>query len=179
VRRVVLATVLIAALSLPAAAFAGDELTHLSGTWVLAEQEDSIRARIDRAIEGAMDQMEGVYAAFRWVARPQLRKFAKVCERYELEVNGDHFTWRCDDDGAQERVIGKGSGPVIGEDGNIYDVKIAATSAGVRMLSEGAAGGERAVFAQADDSNLLVSKAMFSPHMPDEVAWTMRYRRIE
>lgn len=180
VLRLALAAVLIAALSLPAAARADEaDLALLSGTWVLAEREDSIRARIDQAIEGLMDQMEGVYAALRWVARPQLRKWAKVCERYELRVDGTNFVWRCNDEDAQERAFGRSSAPIIGEDGNIYDVKVALNDSSVRVLTDGVSGGERAVFASSDPSTMLVSKSMYSPHMPDEVAWTMRYRRIE
>lgn len=180
VSRLALAAVLIAALSLPSAAFAADVLPgQLSGTWVLAEREDSIRARIDDAIEGLMDQMEGVYAALRFVARPQLRKWAKVCERYELRVDGTNFVWRCNDEGAQERAFGQTSAPIIGEDGNVYDVRVALNDAGVRMSTDGVSGGERALFLPADGSTMLVTKSMYSPHMPDEVSWTMRYRRIE
>ncbi len=178
-RHIALTALLITALSLPAIASAGDSAAQLSGTWVLAEQEDTIRTRIDDAIESIMDQMEGVYAAFRWVARPQLRKFAKVCERYELRVDGDQFTWRCDDDGAQERVFGKGSAPIIGEDGNIYDVRVALNDSAISMTSDGASGGERAEFLPRDGSTMVVRKAMYSPHMPDEVSWTMRYRRVQ
>jgi hypothetical protein len=174
-----LALLLVFLLSLPSAASAGDQVAQLSGTWVLAEREDTVRSRIDDAIESLMDQMEGVYAAFRWVARPQLRKWAKVCERYELRVDGDQFLWRCDDDVAQERLFGRASAPIIGEDGNIYDVRVAVADAGVQMVSDGASGGERAVFRPADARTMLVSKAMYSPHMPDEVAWTMRYKRID
>lgn len=179
-RRLPVLVVLILTLALPGLATAGErDLEQLSGTWVLAEGEDSIRARIDQSIDGMLSQMDGVYAAFRWIAGPQLRKYAKVCSRYELKVEGDQFVWRCDDDGRQVRNFDKAAAPIVGEDGNLYDVSVALMSEGIRMLKEGVSGGERAVFQADDPGTLVVSKAMFSTHMPNEVAWSMTYRRIE
>ena len=110
-------------------------------------------------------------------AAPQVRQGLRAL--HDLRVDGDQFTWRCDDDGEQERFFGRGSAPIVGEDGNLYEVKVALNESAIAMTSDGASGGERAVFRPADSGTMVVSKAMYSPHMPDEVSWTMKYRRVE
>jgi hypothetical protein len=155
------------------AAVAGEPL--LSGSFRLAEPPDQVTEKHTGAIERAVSSLPW---AFRPFARPRLEGAVNNCAKVELDLASERFRARCDAEPAFEMPRGA-EHAITGDDGKRYDVDLTVTDTQATLQFEGEEGGQRTTYAPQPDGSLLLTKELFSPHLPEPVRWTVLYRPAE
>lgn len=146
---------------------------ELTGRYSLAEPPAALVTKHEEAVEQALKQLPW---AFRPFARSRLAQAVRNCAVVELRLDPTTFRSRCDDDGPVTHARGADSA-LTGDDGKRYTVALTTTAESATISFTGDEGGQRTIYAPQPDGALLLTKELFSPHLPKPVRWTVRYRR--
>ncbi len=160
-----------------APSFAAPPLTaQLTGQWVIADTPDELIANLEEAIETAVASMP---RAFRLFARPALRKHATTCDEVYLEMDGHTVTRQCDAKAPLTRRLDNSEGAIVGKDGKPCDVDVAVDRSSVQLSFQNTEGGQRDHYRAEGGDVLVVTHELYAPQLPEDLVWTVRYRRVK
>jgi hypothetical protein len=168
-------------LALLASAGAADppaaELRALAtGRYVLAEAPPAYEPRLNAAVERGMASLPFF---IRPLARAKLRPavYETVCSVVTIALDGERLQVSCG--GAQapfSRRLDGTDGPLI-DDGDAYDVEVLLTDHAVGLRFSGDSGGQANTYAFEPDGSMTLRSSIFSRFLPDDLSWSLRYRR--
>lgn len=151
-------------------AMAADGLT---GSWTLAEPREVVAARIEAAVEGAVEPFN---FAIRAIARPRLVAASTVCAAYSLGLTDSTFSVGCDGAGSIAARLDGTPTASTSPDGRSFTLSATREGEGVRYHFTGAEGWQRVVYLP-DGGGLKVTKTVHSAQLDRDVTWDMRYAR--
>jgi hypothetical protein len=141
------------------------------GSWRKATPDDETRRRLDAAVDRAAESVSWIY---RGVARPKLAEQAAACAAYTFAIDTDNFqvqcddkppfAWRIDHRGAWSDPKGKQHTVELRRSGDAYTLTI-----------DGDQGGKRWVYSFMGGQALRVEQRIFSPHLGQDMVWTLDY----
>lgn len=146
----------------------------LTGRWVLDEDDGTLRARHDAAVQAALDQLPW---AFRPLARGPLQQIVRSCREIDLTLRPDAFRIRCDEHPTFELDPRQPPRTLQGERGEPIDVRFDTTADGATLAFTGPEGGQQSWYRLQDD-RLHVTTRLHGERLPEPVSWTARYRRL-
>lgn len=149
---------------------------QLSGQWVLDDTPDGLREKVDAAIETAVVHMP---RAFRLFARPALRKHATTCDELFLDVDSQTVTRQCNDGAPLTRLLDNSEGDIVGKDGKRCDVDVTLDRFGVHLVFQNTEGGQRDHYRTEGGDTLVVTHELYAEQLPEDLVWTVRYRRAK
>lgn len=153
------------------AAVAGEP--SLTGTWVLDETDEALRARHEAAVQSALDQLPW---ALRPLARSPLQQIIGNCRELELGVHTETFRLRCDAHPELRVDPRRSPQPVEGQNGERIEMRIEAAPHAATLAFQGPEGGQRTAY-HLDGDRLVVTTRLQGERLPEPVTWTVRYRR--
>lgn len=144
----------------------------LDGHYVLAEDPAAVEGRRQAAIHYAV---EALIPVLRPVGRPILGRAAHPCDTWDLSLDPDWLRVGCNTDGTM--WVSRHEGLTVDADGRSYQIRLATGPSELVVTWDGAIGGLRTIYRAEPDGGLVVTRTVHSPHLPEPVVWTARYRR--
>ncbi|MBW1881086.1 MAG: hypothetical protein JRJ84_22260 [Deltaproteobacteria bacterium] len=153
-----------------------EQQQSMTGRFVSAEEESTVRARIDQSVEHTAMQFPW---AIRPLARPRLREGAIFCPDFSTHLEAETLTIQCAGKSALVRRLDGSDGPFTLEKGKAYDTDIQLEDVHTLAVSYVGERGNRDVryVFRADGVRLLVS--VYGPHLTTPMQWDIDYRRVE
>ena len=148
-----------------------------SASFVLADAPVVYEPVLDAAVEGGMESLPFFVKP---LARLRLRPavYETVCPKLDLALDGERLHVSCGGEQAPfSRRLDGGDGP-IQDDGDTYHVQVLITERSVGLRFAGDKGGQSNIYAFEPDGGMVLHATIFSPYLPDDLVWTMRYRRV-
>jgi len=147
---------------------------RLNGRYLPVLGDEEVQPLLDEAVDEAVSHMTW---AFRPFARYRLRKTARQCPWYDLELTEELFTLHCGDDGAWVSRLDNDGGPLIDE-GEAFEVIMEVREPAVTMTVQDHRGGQRTTWTLEGADDLTVDVHIFSDrHLPEPLVWSLRYHR--
>ena len=145
----------------------------LTGTWILDESDETLRARHESAIQSAVDQLPWALRPF---ARGPLEKIIRSCRELKLRFDSEALHLRCDDLPPFELAPPRPRSTIHGERGEPIEVRWSTTPASATLAFQGEEGGQTTTYLLQDDA-LQLTTTLQGPRLPEPVSWEARYRR--
>lgn len=165
-------------LPLAAAQVPSAELQALaSGHFVLAETPVAYAPKLDAAVEQGMASLPFIIKP---LARLRLKPavYETVCPELSLGLDGERLYLSCGGEQAPfDRRLDGSDGPII-DDGDAYQVEILLQERAVGLRFAGDKGGQANRYVFDADGGMTLYATIFSPYLPDDLTWTLRYRRV-
>lgn len=143
------------------------------GTWVIAEPEAVIQARIDAAVDKAAAE----FGMFKGIARPRIARGAVWCRQYVMDLTADPLRWTCDDKkelATPQDQLGKSRTLNLPQG----KVKSVISWEGDDLKARfGDADGARSNVFRFDGDRMVVEISIESSKLSAPVRWTIPYRR--
>ncbi len=165
-RRLALPALLLLALPVLARASSGKS-RYLRAT-PDAETERILAAAVDRAAAN-------VSWVYRGIARPRLAEVATACPAYTFHIEGDAFQVACDGRDPFRWQVGQ-TGSFTDPKGAEQQVELLRKGSAYHLTIKGDQGGKAWVYAFGDGGALRVEQRVFSPHLGEDMVWTLDYR---
>jgi hypothetical protein len=149
-----------------------------TGRFVLAEAPSAYQPRLDAAVEQGMVSLPFIIKP---LARLRLRPavYETVCEELSLGLDGERLRVSCGGEQAPfDRRLDGSDGPIF-DDGDAYRVDILVTERSVGLRFEGDRGGQANTYRFEPDGSMVLQATIFSPYLPDDLNWSLRYRRSD
>jgi len=147
-----------------------------TGSFVLVEGPAAYEPRLDQAVEQGMDSLPFVIKP---LARLRLKPavYETVCPELSLALSTEILDVSCG--GAQapfSRRLDGSDGPIM-DDGDPYQVRIEHGPDWVSLRISGDKGGQTNRYVFQPDGSMVLHATIFSSYLPDDLNWTLRYRR--
>ncbi len=149
-----------------------------TGHFVLAEPREVYVPRLEAAVE---DGMASLPFFIKPLAKLRLRPavFNTVCESVDLALTAERFDISCGGELAPfSRALDNSDGPII-DDGDPYDVRVEHGENWVSIRFSGEMGGRASRYELEPDGGMVIHTVIFSGYLPDELSWSLRYRRAD
>ena len=159
-----------------AAAPSPELLARATGSFVLAEGPALYEPKLDAAVESGMDSLPFFVKP---LARLRLKPavYETVCPGLSIGLSAEVFDLSCGGEQAPfSRKLDGSDGPVIDE-GDAYQVRIEHGPDWVSIRFSGEKGGQANRYVFQPDGGMVLHATIFSPYLPDDLSWTLRYRR--
>jgi hypothetical protein len=145
---------------------------------VLAEAPAAYAPRLDAAVERGM---EALPFFIKPLARLRLRPsvYETVCPSLSLSLTEALLDVSCGGEQAPfSRRLDGSDGPIL-DDGDAYQVVIQHGPRWVSLRFAGDKGGQENRYQFEADGSMVLSATIFSPYLPDDLVWSLRYRRVD
>jgi hypothetical protein len=148
-----------------------------TGRFALADSPSVYEPELDAAVELGMVSLPSI---IRPLARLRLKPavYATLCPEIELGLSGELLDVSCGGEQAPfSRRLDGSDGPIIDATG-AYQVEITHGDDWVSMRFAGDKGGQINRYTFGLDGGMVLNGTIFSPYLPDDLSWTLRYRRV-
>jgi hypothetical protein len=148
-----------------------------SGHFVLVEPHAVYEPRLDAAVEQGMASLPFIVKP---LARLRLKPavYETVCPELSLQLDGERLYLSCGGEQAPfHRRLDGSDGPIM-DDGDAYQVVINLQEHSVGLRFAGDKGGQANRYDFEADGGMVLHATIFSPYLPDDLSWTLRYRRV-
>ncbi len=169
----------LALMGLAAAAPPTAELRELTtGHFVLADDPAIYEPVLDAAVEQGMESLPFFIKP---LARMRLRPavYETVCPELTLGLSSSLFDVSCGGEQAPfSRRLDGSDGPIM-DDGDAYQVRIEHGPRWISLRFAGDKGGQANRYSFEADGSMVLHATIFSPYLPDDLIWSLRYRRVD
>ncbi len=151
-------------------------LAQASGSFVLAQSAATYEPTLDAAVEKGMESLPFFVKP---LARLRLKPavYETVCPELSIGLSAELFDLSCGGEQAPfSRRLDGSDGPIIDE-GDAYQVSIQHGPDWVSIRFSGDKGGQANRYVFQPDGGMVLHATIFSPYLPDDLNWTLRYRR--
>jgi hypothetical protein len=148
----------------------------MTGRFVSAEDEPTVRARIDQAVEDCAAQFSWAIRPF---ARPRLREGAIFCPDFSTHLEAETLTIQCAGRSALVRLLDNSDGPFTLDRGKAYDTEIQLVDEHTLAVSYIGERGNRDVRYAFHADGLRLSVSVNGPQLKIPMQWEIDYRRVE
>jgi DNA-binding LytR/AlgR family response regulator len=148
----------------------------MTGTFRLAESEDTVKERLAAAIERAIEPMSFIV---RPIARSRLHRPVYYCKQYRLALDAAAVHVTCDDRPRIDRRLDNSEGRITGLDDEPLDVHVSTAADSVQMTFASSDGKRTTTYRFGDAGALEVNVKIESESLERPVAWKVHYRRAQ
>jgi len=148
-------------------------MERATGTFQSTDETSILNGRRAAAIERTLEPMNFAIAL---LARGKLEDTLTVCESYSAKLDGNTFTFQCDDKNPVTTVLGGGPAPFITKKGKTYQVS--STLQGESVVSvffQGDSGGQLTAFDFSGEI-IVVTKTVTSDMLEVPLVCAFNYR---
>ncbi len=149
-----------------------------TGHFVLAEPPTVYEPRLDAAVEKGMESLPFIVKP---LARLRLRPavYNTVCGEVSLALDVETFQLSCGGEQAPFTRRLDGSDPPLIDDGDPYQVEVRVEADRVGLRFSGDKGGQANTYVFQTDGSMVLHATIFSKYLPDDLSWTLHYRRAD